>query len=472
MKRQLYELKRVTPRLTVLQKAELKRTIALVREYGPTVAKLHVVMPEAREKIRDMRERYQGLIDLRSTYVVRRRDIPAAEASYIPLTGIPMKRALLKTMRGLIGSYRRSQKNRDADFMWSRAPGFYYEKFLSGIFEKEKFPQELVAYVGVELECFVPDRDELKKALLPWAKHLCLVHDGSIIAPSGFKSIEIRVLLLRTEIEAKLPSILAAIKGIGGGVNDTCGTHIHLDMRSASPTDLARSFKNLFLAQNVLFGMVPAKRRRNTYCGRTKIGSYERALAHGDRYKAINVMAFPKLGTFEIRLHHGSLEASELLPWIALCDYIMRGPAAEVVMRSRTRFGEFYGLPASLVSHIKATTARHSGELIASGVEEIPEPMENDVEAEAYTCGTCRRAEDECSCCSECGVDLDNCRCCSICTGDRENCDCCAECERTADFCSCSRCSHCNARTSDGCTCAIAEAPTTTGVTVLSSLSF
>lgn len=176
-------------------------------------------------------------------------------------------------------------------------------------------------YIGIELEFNVlpvatPNEqamiaDKLKAAGL--ARYVDVATDGSC----GW---EVRVLLLEDDFEQTLTKILDVLNSMGFPTNEKCGTHIHFDMRNR---DVKVIYQNLFKTQKFLRKFLTRNRKYNTYCKLNKAETFEKQMSIGDRYYAINVEAYKRHKTLEVRMHQGTLIASELIPWIKLLTRVV-----------------------------------------------------------------------------------------------------------------------------------------------------
>jgi hypothetical protein len=104
-------------------------------------------------------------------------------------------------------------------------------------------------------------------------------------------------------------------------VNSTCGTHVHFDMRHVD-ADMARLYgARLACAVPALRTILPPSRRNNSFCRETINGFREDG--YGNRYAFVNLLAYHKHKTIEVRGHSGTLNATKILNWIALCEKVM-----------------------------------------------------------------------------------------------------------------------------------------------------
>lgn len=170
-------------------------------------------------------------------------------------------------------------------------------------------------YIGVELEFnhhpTNPYRtDHIAEKLLEkgLGKYVHVGTDGSC----GF---EVRVLLDETEFIEPLTKIMDTIKEMGFPCNEQCGTHVHLDMRKR---DVKRVYSNFFYTQTFMRKLLAKSRKKNRFCMVNEYEDFDKQSNQGDRYRGINVQSYREHQTLEIRMHQGTLESSELIPWIKL----------------------------------------------------------------------------------------------------------------------------------------------------------
>lgn len=100
-------------------------------------------------------------------------------------------------------------------------------------------------------------------------------------------------------------------------INSTCGFHVHLDMRESSLIERERIYRAFQFFESIFFDMTSQSRRDNTYCKSLKGLHYRTALI-SDRYRSLNLNAFSKYQTFEIRLHQGTINPEKIKNWVTL----------------------------------------------------------------------------------------------------------------------------------------------------------
>ena len=168
-------------------------------------------------------------------------------------------------------------------------------------------------YIGVEIEfnqIAGVNQDHIANALKAagLARYVNVTTDGSC----GW---EVRVLLPEDNYVEPLTQIMKVIKDLGHVADHRCGTHVHFDMRNR---DVKVVYENLFKTQKFLRKFLTKNRKHNRYCQVNTAETFDKQLSLGDRYFALNVQAYSRHKTLEVRMHQGTLDSNEILPWINL----------------------------------------------------------------------------------------------------------------------------------------------------------
>lgn len=187
---------------------------------------------------------------------------------------------------------------------------------------KKKIPLNSENHVGVELEVFLPfiERQQLNAV---FRKHglsgyVRTMTDRTILAPPDYCGWEICILARESEIEQVVNQVCAVLAELKADVNDSCGLHVHFDMRSR---DYKKVFNNLVRCQKFLYSMVPPDRSRNKYCKKQKYTNWFKA--DPTHYYGISKNSYTKHQTIEIRMHHGVLDAKKVNNWIKMLQKIV-----------------------------------------------------------------------------------------------------------------------------------------------------
>lgn len=103
-------------------------------------------------------------------------------------------------------------------------------------------------------------------------------------------------------------------------VNSSCGMHVHFDCRHLKMEDVSRIGKRLFHAIPALKQILPLSRQENRFCARD-INDFQGR--NEDRYAFINLQAFTRHQTIEIRGHGGTTDAVKIVNWIRILRKVM-----------------------------------------------------------------------------------------------------------------------------------------------------
>lgn len=110
-------------------------------------------------------------------------------------------------------------------------------------------------------------------------------------------------------------------------VNKTCGLHVHFDMRHmASGRKMAVVAQRIAKAVPALKQMLPASRQDNEYCAKIINKLSDSDHSHRSRYCFVNLKAYEKHKTLEIRGHSGTTDAIKIINWIKMIQVIMAKP--------------------------------------------------------------------------------------------------------------------------------------------------
>ena len=166
---------------------------------------------------------------------------------------------------------------------------------------------------GIELEFIQSDRRE--PDIEDFGR---LKEDGSVEATSSddngaeFASHIYRGDALLTMID----SVCSRLARVDAYVNKTCGFHVHIDVSDLTREQKDNLYKWWQVYEPLFYAMTAPSRRKNTYCRSTYGVPSSYHASH--RYHAFNMDSESKHGTFEIRLHHGTIEAFKIKAWCQL----------------------------------------------------------------------------------------------------------------------------------------------------------
>ena len=151
-----------------------------------------------------------------------------------------------------------------------------------------------------------------------------VIRDGSInVNPIYPFQIEFCILTKYSELNKTLLALKPLIfdRPQTFQPNTSCGLHVHLDMRH---DDCHRVFKNLVSMQTILFQMANENRRENMYCLPVPTDDFNEMDPDDDNahYYAISAASYYKHTTIEVRIHHSTLDLTQIEKWINLLKRI------------------------------------------------------------------------------------------------------------------------------------------------------
>jgi hypothetical protein len=127
---------------------------------------------------------------------------------------------------------------------------------------------------------------------------------------------------------------MKALRDNGARTNSSCGMHVHIGVGHLTRAQQAQVILNHQVWNSAFDAYILESRISSTYAQKRTFSSagaiaqrwtnHENSCesisqqAQGNRYYACNIASFHKYGTFEFRMHHGSLNGKNATAWIAL----------------------------------------------------------------------------------------------------------------------------------------------------------
>ena len=173
-------------------------------------------------------------------------------------------------------------------------------------------PKSKKHYIGLEFEfgsdLFLEDvQRELCNANL--AGYTYVKYDTSIRVKKGDKQHEVTFLTPEEGLERHVRRTCKVIRdSCNGYVNDSCGLHVHLDMRNR---DYKKCYWNLVQCLPIISQIVPKSRLDNEYCLNNTQPDLDEE-APSSKYYAINPHTYRSIKTVEVRIHSGSLNPRKI----------------------------------------------------------------------------------------------------------------------------------------------------------------
>lgn len=238
-----------------------------------------------------------------------------------------------------------------------------YDTLIHEIQATYKKPKNKGKHIGVELECLSKnDWRTISEGLIDAGleKYCQVTSDGSIDTDwEHGVDVEVCVIARQHSIVKIIKKVCRVLKNYECIVNDSCGLHVHIDMRNRS---VKNSYKRLVNAQSILEKKVKPHRIKGEYSERNQCDDMNLVLSYdgfGDaryykldgelkakykhmedkfqtaeedqqigRYLAINPESYDEHETIECRLHEGTLDSRKIGSWINLLVDIADGKVA------------------------------------------------------------------------------------------------------------------------------------------------
>ena len=179
--------------------------------------------------------------------------------------------------------------------------------------------------ISIEMECVFDNKDTMPKQKDLGTFMVTMCDDGSIRTDADSEgTAEVKVTISHNS-PMRLKKVTDKLNQSGGGVNASCGMHIHLDQRDVSYLTASKRAKRLIKALPALKLLVAPSRLGNNYCNENQpIRGDDTQYRHSsNRYRMVNFLpAYDEHKTIEVRLHGGTLDFWKILGWVNLCQFI------------------------------------------------------------------------------------------------------------------------------------------------------
>lgn len=182
-------------------------------------------------------------------------------------------------------------------------------------------------WTGVEIECYLPhsmfeSEDDAFKSLQDALREAgvtrCSVkYDGSLDCDDGY-GVEVTHLFNASQGYESLHKLCNVLDNLEAYVNDKSGLHVHLDCRHLTEKTVKVVGRRLGRALPVLKWMVDDTRHDNTYCQLAVSPLSDNA----SRYYAVNMTAWYRYQTVEVRLHGGTTNGRKIQNWIETLRFL------------------------------------------------------------------------------------------------------------------------------------------------------
>ena len=144
--------------------------------------------------------------------------------------------------------------------------------------------------------------------------------------------------------------ICSELNRVKAYVNSSCGLHVHFDCRHLRAEDVLRIGKRVAHSVPALKQILPPSRQANRFCARD-INEFQGR--NEDRYSFVNLQAFQRHGTLEIRGHGGTCDPVKIVNWIRILKKIMDKRSRKTITSVSELINQ-YKLETDLIEYINA----------------------------------------------------------------------------------------------------------------------
>ena len=211
-------------------------------------------------------------------------------------------------------------------------------------------------FVGMEFEMFhrTHNTNRVEHLAVDWRLANCgMGEDGSIHSNAG---IEVKTPPASgDDIPLWVEAVCSTAAHYGMRVDDSCGLHVHVDVRDYDSHAFRRLLRLMRSLEPVLYAALPAHRLYNGTAHVCAVplqtienirGSDSFARAWGnynqhDRYHGCNFAAIREHGTVEMRYHSGTLHAQKVTAWARLMQAAVDAAKAQAYRDIPVTFSDF-----------------------------------------------------------------------------------------------------------------------------------
>lgn len=293
----------------------------------------------------------------------------------MPLSDQELKERIQNSVRHIRKSYRRGQANKLEERLdnFGNKGGRYFtyvKEKIKRLYKDKSIPNTSIGkWRSIEFELIFKSSkacEEFGYALrsVGLGDYVTIKKDNSIkLNPYDGEGIPHEIVLSYCVGNEKMVrDFCKCLKG-RAYVNYSCGTHFHIDMRNMSEEKVTTFGMRIARTVPVLRLLLPKDRRDSKFCqkiinttdtGCAKCGKICNCNVQPHKYAFVNLAAFNKHKTIEVRGHSGTINADKILNWIKLCEVIMLTPEENITkeIHSTADLIKVYKLDKDLAQYV------------------------------------------------------------------------------------------------------------------------
>jgi hypothetical protein len=241
----------------------------------------------------------------------------------------------------------------------------FKNKMIGNINSKTYYPKTPHNHIGIEFEFFSSmNRNDILEELFKnkFYENVRIKNDTSIQPNDENKyGWEICLLVKQDDYKDTLKKICDFLYSIDAEVNDTCGLHVHLDMRNRNA---AKCFKNLTSVQSILYKMNPICRKKTKYSKPLDNLKFIKR-QEKDKYFGINTSSLKRFNTLEVRMHYGTINAKDISNWIEFLISIVDSNEVKNIVNDSKEFFKWVKLNKDLTKYVNSKIKTYKKEHVA-----------------------------------------------------------------------------------------------------------
>lgn len=284
-----------------------------------------------------------------------------------------LKENIIKNVRHIRKTHTRTRDDKLAvkQAKYGNNGGFYFEKAREEI--KKLYIAKPISnkFIGqwrsIEFELIFKSKEAETEALHAIrnegiANTITVKDDQSIktnhtLGINGMDGIPHEIVIsYRAGEEDKVRKFCKCLKG-RAYVNHSCGTHFHFDMRAYTEEQVTDFGSRVAQAVPALRLLLPKDRRESKF-QKQVINTTKTECVYPHKYAFVNLAAYNKHKTMEIRGHSGTINADKILNWIAVIEHVMLSPKSANSVSTVNGLIDTYKLDKHLAEYVKERSTR------------------------------------------------------------------------------------------------------------------
>lgn len=149
-----------------------------------------------------------------------------------------------------------------------------------------------------------------------------------------------------------IKEVCGKLNSLKATVNKTCGLHVHFDCRHLTQRKVTNQGKKVAQVIAALKQILPPSRSNNEYCARDINTHSGGRNSRSARYAFVNLQAYERHKTLEIRGHSGTTDATKIINWVRILSTVMSAKKSKTKIELVSEFINAFKFEQDLVDYI------------------------------------------------------------------------------------------------------------------------